>query len=92
MYINNSLIKYRICNGTIRIIIDINLIDQSVRVTFSVKESNILTTLKLMDVIVNKLNFLYRTALPQLYIKYRVSLYQYQEIFLRIYIDKNLMI
>ena len=39
MYLNNSLIEHGICNGTMGIITDIDLTDQSVRVAFSVKGS-----------------------------------------------------
>lgn len=35
MYLNNSLIGYGICNGTMRIITDVDLTDQFVRVAFS---------------------------------------------------------
>ena len=39
MYLNNSLIEHRICNGTIGIITDINSSEQSIRVAFSVRGS-----------------------------------------------------
>jgi len=39
MYLNNSLIEYKICNGTIGIVTDINLSEQIIRVAFSVRGS-----------------------------------------------------
>src|SRR3990170_7453260 len=45
MYLNNSLIEQGICNGTIGIITDIDLTNQSVRVAFSIRGSIIDTTI-----------------------------------------------
>src|ERR1044071_3569127 len=45
MYLNNSLIEQGICNGTIGIITDIDLSNQSVRVAFSIRGSIIDTTI-----------------------------------------------
>ena len=39
MYLNNSLIEYGICNGTIRIITNVNTTDQYIRVAFSIRGS-----------------------------------------------------
>lgn len=39
MYLNNSLIEHGICNGTIGIITDVNLIEESVWVAFSIRGS-----------------------------------------------------
>ena len=39
MYLNNSLIEQGICNGTVGIITDVNLTEESVRVAFSIRGS-----------------------------------------------------
>ena len=39
MYLNNFLISYSICNGTIDVVTDINHLDGCVQVAFSTKES-----------------------------------------------------
>ncbi|EXX69470.1 PIF1-like helicase domain-containing protein [Rhizophagus irregularis DAOM 181602=DAOM 197198] len=39
MYLNNSLIEYGICNGTIGVVTDVNPTDQYARVAFSVRGS-----------------------------------------------------
>lgn len=39
MYLNNSLVEYGICNGTIGIVTNVNQAEQCIRVAFSVRES-----------------------------------------------------
>jgi len=39
MYLNNSLISQGICNGTVGIVTDVNILDQNVRVAFSIRGS-----------------------------------------------------
>ena len=39
MYLNNSLINQSICNGTVGVVTDVNVSDQSARVAFSVRGS-----------------------------------------------------